>query len=138
MQMTHMLPKNVDNGSPKKLKWKIVEPNEDGRFNCLDCKETFSNRWAARQHHKMVHMMENKFICKICNIGFQVEEHMIRHVKNTHMLPKIVDNGSKKKLKWRIVEDSTALIAKEHFQIGGHLDSITKWCIQNTITKNNT
>ena len=58
---THMLPKLKVDGSVKELEWKIVEPNEDGRFSCLDCNGTYSCVRAAKEHHKNVHMKAKKF-----------------------------------------------------------------------------
>ena len=54
-----MLPKLRVGGSVKKFEWQLVEPNKDGRINCLDCKETFSSMENARRHHRYVHMMKN-------------------------------------------------------------------------------
>ena len=93
----HMLPKMTDNGSSKKLEWKIVEPNEDGRFNCLDCKETFSDKYAVRNHHKRMHMKEDKFnfelekiqhgwvVCLKCHKTFFCMENGKCHFKNDHV-----------------------------------------------------
>ena len=37
-----MLPKMTADGS---VEWEIIEPNKDGKFNCLDCNETFESRY---------------------------------------------------------------------------------------------
>ena len=81
------IPGKAGNDSLDELEWEIVEPNKDGRFNCLDCKETYSTLKTAKAHYKKVHM-DKKFICQICDKAFKVEEHLNLHLKSTHMLPK--------------------------------------------------
>ena len=103
VQSAHMLPKIVNDGLTKKLEWKIVQANEDGKFSCLECKQTFSAISNARQHHKDLHMRENKYICEVCDRSFIVEDYLKIHVQGAHMLPKLADDTSGMKLEWKLV-----------------------------------
>ena len=100
----HTLPKTIDNASGNNLEWKIVTPNENDRITCLDCTGTFTNMNSAREHHKLVHMLENNYVCEVCDKKFRVEDYLRLHVQSVHMLPKIVNNGLTKKLEWKIVQ----------------------------------
>ena len=76
-------------GEDGSAEWKIVERNENGKIQCLDCEHSFSSMTTARQHHKDVHMKENKFICQMCDKTFAVEDYLQVHMHGTHMLPRI-------------------------------------------------
>ena len=99
----HMLPKRTNLESTEKIEWKIVYPNKDGRINCLDCMDTFSSIRTAKAHHSVVHTRTDKFICQVCNKSFAVDYYLKLHLQSAHMLPKIVDDLTKK-LEWKIVE----------------------------------
>merc|ERR1719219_1392000 len=50
MKAAHMLPKKGVDGSAEKIEWTIVEPNENGKINCLDCSKSFSSMYLAKIH----------------------------------------------------------------------------------------
>merc|ERR1712079_355256 len=66
MRSAHMLPKLLFNKSSEKFEWKLVTPNEDGRFTCLDCPKTFSMFYSAKTHHEQAHRSKTRFICNVC------------------------------------------------------------------------
>ena len=101
----HMLPKMKFNGSVKEVEWMIVKPNENGHIKCLDCKLTFLSMYSAKEHHKHIHMMENRIMCEICNRGFTHEEYLNRHMQ-AHLLPKLKVYGSVKEIEWKIVQQN--------------------------------
>ena len=57
--------------------------------------------------------MESVFICEVCDKGFKVEKEMKKH-RQIHMLPKLIENGSEKKLEWNFVEPNKDGYFKYH------------------------
>ena len=70
--------------SMKKLDWKSVIPNEDGRINCFDCQKTFSSIQTAKVHYQMMHMGEKEFDCEICNKHFNVKSNLSKHIRGKY------------------------------------------------------
>ena len=94
---------------PKGIIHEKLKPIEDGRIECLDCKKIFSSKETAKSHYKKLHHDE-RFTCGVCTKGFAVERCMKKHMKASHMLPRMVKNGESEDYEWKIVETTDGRI----------------------------
>jgi KRAB domain-containing zinc finger protein len=82
IKVAHMLSKRAENEENEKYELKVVKPNKDGHFNCLDCCKTFSSINSAKSHHKHMHMTyHDAFKCDVCLKNFKYERSLERHIE---------------------------------------------------------
>ena len=74
--------------SVEKSKWNQLQPNENGRMDCLTCKKTFASFATAKQHFKEQHEANQKFNCDLCGKIFKLKRDMKTHSRKCHQSTK--------------------------------------------------
>ena len=61
-----------------------IEENEEGRYQCDKCPNTYTNKGNLRRHYRS-HLNDRRYQCNVCGRKFFRNEYLIRHLKKHQM-----------------------------------------------------